>query len=132
MDDFVAFAAARRQSRGELVAGWLDGGTIKVYDGTRPATPDTVITSQTLLVIFELPDPAGTVTNGVWEADVIDAAMIAATGTAAWARLFDATGAVIADLDVGLTDSDAALWLDNLSLVAGGLVTVTGLTIAEV
>ena len=132
MDDIIVFANARRQSRGELVAGWLAGGTIKVYDGTRPATPDTAVTTQTLLVTFALPDPAGTVTNGVWEADAIDAAMIAATGTAAWARLFDATGAVIADVDVGLTDSDAALWLDNLSLVAGGLVTVTGLTIAEV
>lgn len=131
MDDFVAFAAARRQSRGELLASWLDGGRIDVLSGTRPATADTAITTQTLLVSIALPDPAGTVSDGVWEADAIEAAMIVADGTAAWARLFDAADAVVADVDVGITNSDAALWLDNLSLVTGGLVTVTGLTIAE-
>lgn len=58
MNDVVAFANARRQSRGELVAAWLDGGTVEAYDGTRPATPDTAITTQKLLVTFQLPDPA--------------------------------------------------------------------------
>lgn len=131
MDDFVAFADARRQSRGELVSAWLDGGTLTIYDGTRPATPDTAITTQTLLVTFALPDPFGTVTDGVLEADAIAPAMVAVTGTASWARAFDAGDAVVCDMDAGVTNSDAALWLDNLSLVAGGFVAVDSLTLAE-
>ena len=131
MDDYVAFAAARRQSRAELLASWLDGGRIDVLSGTRPATPDTAITTQDVLVSIVVPDPSGTVADGVWELDTVAPFMIAATGTAAWARAYDAADAVVGDLDVGLTDSDAALWLDNLSLVEGGYVAVTGLTVAE-
>lgn len=131
MDDVVAFADARRQSRAELLASWLDGGTIAIYSVPRPATPNTALTTQTLLVTFDLPDPSGTVTDGVWELADVDPFMISATGTAAWARVYDAADAVIGDLDVGLTNSDAALWLDNLSLVEGGYVAVAGLTIAE-
>ncbi len=53
-------------------------------------------------------------------------ALMQLTGEAAWARLVDGAGNFVADLDVGLPGSAAALWIDNqrtpvdLMLYAGG------------
>jgi len=53
-------------------------------------------------------------------------ALVQITGEAAWARLADGGGNFVADLDVGLPGSTAALWIDNrrapadLMLFAGG------------
>jgi hypothetical protein len=130
-EDFIAFTLARRESRGELTAAWLDGGRIVLYDAPRPATADTAITTQTALVGFDLASPAGVVTDDVFAATLPDPAICDHSGTAAWARAYDASAAPIADLDVGLSGSGAALLLDNLSLVEGGQVTLTGFLIAE-
>jgi hypothetical protein len=132
MSDLVGFAAARRQSRASLLGTWLDGGVINIYSGTRPATADTAITTQTLLCSIALDDPSGGAAGGVWTADPLpDPGMVLADGTAAWARLRDADDAAVCDLDVGVTGSGAALELSNLSLVSGAMVTPTSLTITE-
>ena len=131
MSNILGFTTARRTSRGELLAGWLDGGKAEVYTATRPASPDTAITSQTLLVTFTFPDPSGSVTAGVFTGDAIAQALVAETGTAAWARLYDDADGPIGDADVGLTGSGAFLQLDNLSLVEGGYVSVTDFGITE-
>lgn len=131
MSNILGFAIARRTSRGELLAGWLDGGEIRIYDGTRPATADTAIPTQTLLVTFEMADPSGTVTSGVFTGTNPAAAMIAATGPAAWARVVDSSAATIFDADVGLTGSGAVIEVDNLSLVEGGYCTITSLVLTE-
>lgn len=131
MSNILGFATARRTSRGELLAGWLDGGEIRIYDGTRPATADTAITTQTLLVTFEMADPSGTVTSGVFIGTNPAAALIAHTGTAAWARIVDASAATIFDADVGLTSSGAVIEIDNLSLVEGGYCTITSYVLTE-
>lgn len=130
MSDLVRFAAARRQSRAELHAGWLDGGELIAYSGTVPATTDVAITSQVALVTFPLADPVGTVTDGVI-VTATDTQMIAETGVAAFARAFTSTGAVIADYDVGLTGSGAAVQINSLSLIQGGYVTLTSFSITE-
>lgn len=131
MSNILGFAAARKTARAGLLASWLDGGEIRVYSGARPATADTAITTQTLLVTFAIPDPAGDVADDIFTGDAIDAAMIAATGVAAWARVVDsATGAVF-DADVGTPGSGALLQLDNLNLVQGGYCTVTSFTVTE-
>ncbi len=131
MSNLLGFATARRTSRGNLLAGWLADGEIRVYTASRPADADTALGAQTLLATFEVPDPAGTVTNGILTGAAIAQAMVAATGTPAFARLVDASGVVIGDADVGLTGSGAFVQLDNLSLVEGGYVSVTALGITE-
>ena len=127
----VGFTLARKTARAELLAGWLNGGYLNIYDGARPASNGGTITTQNLLATVGLTDPAGSVTDGVFEADAIEDVLILATGTAAWARSFDADDGTIADLDVGVNGSSAAIWLDNVSLVEGGLVSVTAFVIAE-
>jgi len=130
-DNVFAFAQSRATSRAELTSGWLDGGTLKLYSGTRPATPNTAIDTQVLLVTFTLPNPSGTVANGVWTKGAIVAALVAESGNAAWGRAFDSSGAVIADCDVGTVNSGAMVELSNTSLVSGGYVTVVSFTLTE-
>ena len=131
MNNIFSFAQSRATSRAELTSGWLDAGTLKIYSGTRPATPDTAITSQVLLATFTLPNPSGTVANGVWTKGTIAAALVAESGTAAWARAFDSTDGVIADCDVGTVASGAMVELSNTSLVSGGYISVVSFTLTE-
>lgn len=130
MSNQLGFATARKTSRGNLLAGWLDGGTIKIYTTARPNSADTAVSTQTLLATFTLPNPSGTVSNGVFTGSAISAAMAAANGTAAWARFADSSGVTICDGDVGL-DSGSLVQLDNLSLVEGGYCSVVSFSIIE-
>lgn len=131
MSNILGFAVARRTSRGELLAGWLDGGEIQIYDGTRAADADTAIGAQVNLVTFEIADPSGTVTNGVFTGADFAVAMVAESGTATWARIVDASAGTICDADVGITGSGAVIELDNLSLVEGGYCTITSFVLTE-
>lgn len=131
MSNVIGFATARKTARGELVAGWLDGGEVRIYDGTRPANADTAIGSQVRLATLEMADPAGTVTNGVFTAAAMADALIAETGTAAWARVVDSTAATIFDVDVGGVGSGAFIELDNLSLIEGAYCTVVSFLFTE-
>jgi len=89
MSNTLRFATARKTSRCNLVKGWFDGGKILVYTADKPANSDTAISTQTLLVQFDIPESSGTVANGVFTGACITAALNAETGTAAWARLVD-------------------------------------------
>ena len=131
MTNVLGFTKARRTSRGNLLAGWLAGGTAEVYTASRPTDADTAITTQTLLVTFSIPNPAATVTDGVLTGNAIANAMNAATGNAAWTRLRDSSGVVIGDADVGITGSGAFMQLADLSLVEGGYCSVTAFGITE-
>lgn len=133
MSDLIRLAAARRTARANLHAGWLAGGTLMVYDAGSgvPADSDTAITDQIALATFEIPDPAGDVSDGVFTADTIAAALIDATGTAAFARAYDASDGVIGDYDVGGVGSGEAIELDNLSLVEGAYATVVSFVVTE-
>lgn len=131
MSNILGFATARKTSRGELLATWLAGGEIRLYDGTRPANADTAISDQNLLVTFAIADPSGTVTSGVFTGTNPAAAMIAATGTVAWARVVDSSAGTIFDADVGLTSSGSVLELDSLSLASGAYCTITSFVLTE-
>jgi hypothetical protein len=130
-DDIFNFTPARATARANLTAGWLNGGTMDVYDGTRPTPAGAAITDQTLLVTYVIPDPSGTVENGVLTAGDIAPAMAAESGDATWVRAFDADAVAIGDGDVGATGSGAFVELDNTSLVQGGYVSVVSLTLTE-
>lgn len=131
MSNVLGFATPRKTSRGELLATWLSSGEIRIYDGARPANADTAISTQTLLVTFTLANPSGTVTSGVFTGTNPAAAMIATSGTAAWARVVDSSAVTICDVDVGVTSSGAVIELDSLSLTAGGYCTITSFVLTE-
>lgn len=131
MSNVMGFATARKTSRAELVLSWLDGGEVRIYDGTRPADADTAIGTQVLLITFELDDPAGTVTNGVFTAAAIAQTLITTAGTASWARVVDSASGTIFDADVGIEGSGNLIEIDNVSLVEGAYCAVVSFTLTE-
>ena len=135
MSGVLRFSTARRQTRAVQHAGWMAGGAIKIYDGTKPTSTDTAVTTQVLLTTFPLPTPLGTTTDGVILVNVLDIgpALVVASGehVATWARTEDGSGVVIADYDAGITGSNNAVELDSTSLVAGAYVSITSFTVAE-
>lgn len=104
-------------------------GTIKIYDGTQPATADTAITTQTLLATLTFSDPAfGAASAGVITASTITGDSSAdATGTATWARIEDSDSNTIFDCDV--STSGATINLNSTAIVAGASVDITSFTI---
>jgi hypothetical protein len=57
--------------------------------------------------------------------------MAPATGEMAWARIADSNGAWVADANVGITGSGAALEFNTLNVYAGGIVRLTAGQITE-
>jgi hypothetical protein len=105
-------------------------GTIKIYDGAQPSTPQDAPTgSNHLLATLAFGDPSfGAASVGVITANAITQDSSAdATGTAAWARIADSDGNAIMDVDVGT--SGATINLNTTSIVAGGPVSITSATI---
>jgi hypothetical protein len=118
MSTDITFATARRQTRAELHATWLEGGSLTVYSAADLA-----------LVTFTLPATI-TPTDGVITIGPITE-MIADTGLAAYAQTFDDASGLIADYPVGVTGSGNAVELNSLSLVQGGYVTLTSFLLTE-
>lgn len=103
-----------------------NGAKLRIYDGTRPATPATAISTQVKLSELVCGTPfAPASSGGVLTANAIsDDPSAAATGTASWFRLFKSDGTtVVTDGDVGTSGAD--LNLNTTSIVAGGPVQVT-------
>jgi hypothetical protein len=102
-------------------------GTIKIYTGAQPATPQDAATG-TLLATISFADPSfGAASSGVITANAIPQVNAGNTGAAGWARLADSDGNTVMDVDVGT--SGATINLNTTSIVSGGPVTITSGTI---
>ena len=128
-----AAAIAACNAINALVDGGSAGGKLNIYAGSRPATVDTAVSGQTLLVSFTLGDPSfGAATDvtdgGQATANSIAAVQAAATGTATWFRVFDSDNAPIFDGDVTNTAGSGDLKLSSVSIVSGIDVSVVSLT----
>lgn len=107
----------------------LNGGTLKIYDGTPPANASTALSSNTLLATLTLNATAfSSFTNGVATAGAITSDSSAdATGPPTFFRLLTSGATVMLQGSVGTSGSD--LNLNTTSIVAGGAVSVSSLTI---
>lgn len=112
----------------DAVVDSLDGGspgTIKIYDGTKPATADTAVTTQTLLATVTLANPAfGSAASRSASLNDPAAVTAVATGTASWFRAANSAGTAKFDGTVGTSGSD--LNMSSTSIVSGGSVDITG------
>lgn len=101
-------------------------GTIKVYTGAMPATPETAA-SGTLLATFTLVDPSleSSASGGVATLDFNPdiTASVVASGTAGWFRIADSAGNPVLDGSVGTSGQD--MNFTSTSWVSGGTVTLT-------
>lgn len=130
----IKLSAGARGAMATALIGQIDGGagpaTLQFYTGTQPAGPGTAITDQTLLGTLTCSDPSATQTDGVITFSTITQDSAAdASGTAAWARLADSAGAGVADFDVTAAAGDGAIKLNTTTIVAGGPIAMTSLTI---
>jgi hypothetical protein len=115
----------------DAVVDRLDGGsagTIKVYSGSRPASPDDAATG-TLLATFTLSNPAfGSAASKSASINAVASVTAAATGSAGYFRAANSAGTAMFDGTVGT--SGAELNLNTTAITAGGTVSVTGGTIS--
>lgn len=130
----IKLSTAARAAMATALIAQIDGGsgpaTLAFYTGTQPAGPGSAITGQVLLGTLTCSDPSSTQADGVitFEAITQDSAADA-SGTASWARLADSAGAGVADFDVTAAAGDGAIKLNTTTVVAGGPIAMTSLTI---
>jgi hypothetical protein len=121
---------ARRNANVDSVTAVLNGGTLQWYDGAQPATPDTAITTQTLLCTNALnATAAGASSGGTATFNAIASATIAASGTVAWFRLFTSGAVAVADGTVGTSGSD--INVNSVAFSSGATLSVTSLTLSQ-
>jgi hypothetical protein len=115
------------------VATLCNSGSIGIYSGTRPATPNTAITSQVLLAQPEFGATAfGSASAGVATANAITSENAVATGTASWARIYESDGVtVVGDCDVSATGGSGDLTFPSVSFVSGQSIGVSSLTLTQ-
>lgn len=104
----------------------LDGGSLDLYDGAQPASADTPVSGQTLLVSLPLGAPAyGPAIDGVADLAAPISGLCGASGIATWYRLKKSGGEPIQDGSVGLADSN--LNLTSAAIIAGATLVVDSL-----
>lgn len=134
----IKFSTVTKEAILTQVKNAIDGGsgagTIKLYTGTIPATPETAISSQVLLGTLTFSDPCGVVgtpTAGALTFSAITQDSSAdATGTATWARIADSSGTTVVDINVTVTGGGGALQLNTTSIVAGGPIIISAFVLS--
>lgn len=130
----LKFSVALRNSRADDIATAVgNAGVLRVYDGTRPATVATAVTTQVLLAELTCGSPfAPAATGGVLTANSITQdASANNSGTATWFRLFTSGGTAVVDGDVTATGGGGDMTLNTVSIVSGGPVSVTSAVFTE-
>ncbi len=135
MADFRASIAAR-QAMGDAATALVDAGAaaghLRIYAGTRPASPNDALTTQVLLADLVMSDPAFAATDASGQAAaaaITSDPAADATGTATFFRISDSSGAVIFQGDVTATGGGGDLELVTTAINAGVEVAITSLVI---
>jgi hypothetical protein len=103
-------AAATANAAANAAVALANGGKLRIYDGTKPTTADTAVSTQTKLAEFTLPSPAfGSASGGVATANAITASTVTASGTPAWFRVVDSSGNPAWDGTAGTSGTDLVL-----------------------
>lgn len=112
----------------DVITDLLDGGTLEIRSGTKPATTATTAAG-TLLVTVTLGTPSFGAAS-TRSATITDpaGATASATGTAGWFRAKTSGGTAVIDGTVGTSGAD--LNLSKTAIVAGGSVDITGGTLS--
>jgi hypothetical protein len=129
----MRIAVTRRNEMLDSIRDNFASGKLRIYAGTRPTNADTALSGNTLLAELTFAATAfpaasgGTLTaNAITQDSAADA-----TGTATFARLFEADGTtVICDLSVTATGGGGEIEFATTSFVANAAIQVTALTIS--
>ena len=121
-------AVATRNAEINAATALLNTGTIKIYDGTQPSTPETAVSTQTLLVTLTYGATAfGSASSNAATANAITSGTAVASSTATWARMLKSDGTtVVADCSVGSSGCD--INLATAVINTNDTVSITSLT----
>jgi hypothetical protein len=120
---------ATRNTHVDAIKVLFNSGTIRIYSGAAPATPQDAATG-TLLATVTMPSTAFGANDGTGgaTANAISAVMAGNSGTAGYARAVKSDGTtVIMDLTVGTSGADFNI--NALAIAAGASVSVTSFTL---
>ena len=108
------------------VSALLNGGTVRLYDGSQPMAVDDPVTTQTLIAELRFGSPAFQVAAwGVARAHAIRACLSAvATGTPTWFRASAADNTPVYDGSVGLPGTESDLEIDHVPIHERARVTI--------
>lgn len=122
--------AARSAGMDAVNALLNGGGTIEVRTGAQPAGPDSAATGTLLATLTFSATAFGAASNGVATANSITGDSSAdASGDAGWFRLKASGGAGVIDGSITVTAGGGDAEMANISIVAGGTVTMSSLTV---
>ncbi len=125
---------ALRAAIAELWISYFNAGTgpatVEFYTGLIPTNLGDALTTQVKLGTLTCSDPVATQTAGVITFGTITQDNAAdASGTAAWMYLKDSTGAIVALGDVTDMEGDGFAKANTTTIVAGGPILISALTI---
>lgn len=120
-------SVAVRNTQAAALTTALANGTLEIYSGTQPASPDALVGGAILLATLTLSSPAfGAPSGGAIVANTITGATAVATGTASWYRAKSSGGVAAIDGTVGTSASN--LIVNSTSFTSGAAVNVTSWT----
>ncbi len=128
-------SAVRRKAALDTLTAAAASGILRIYSGAQPTDADTAIGSQVLLshlvmnaTAFNAPAAVSSTDYVITANAITSDASAAATGTAAWFRLWDSAGTTpVLDGTVGVSGCD--LTINSVSISAGGAVSASSLTL---
>lgn len=121
-----------RNLQADAIGDSLDSGTLSIYTGSKPASPDDAATG-TLLVAFTLPatafDDAIDGVAALDETPLVEPGLD--TGDAGWFRLANAADTLRYDGTVTATGDGGDMQLNTISIVEDEDVTITAGSITQ-
>lgn len=121
---------AARDAMLNAITALLNGGTINYYTGSQPASPDTAISSQTLLCTDTFNATAfGSASAGSATANAITTGTAGASGTVTWCRCEASGGTAHLDLSVGTASADVIVATTTIS--SGNQIPVTSFVLSH-
>lgn len=113
----------------DALARLLDGGFLRIYSGTQPATADTALSGNTLLAElgFSATSAPAAVAGVLTFNAITPDASADATGTATFYRCYKADGTT-AVMDGNVLTSTGNLNLNSVAIQAGASVSVSSFT----
>lgn len=119
----VAITPEHNAARLAGTLAFLDAGPaparLRIYGGTRPASPSATPTSE-MLVEIALTQPAGTIAGGLLTLTQQEDGLITASGVATWARLVNGEEVTALDMDCSDPAGAGDVKLASTSLYLGG------------
>lgn len=111
----------------------MNSGSVEIRSGTQPAGPDTAPADGAVLAVFALPNPAfGAAVNGVAPLNAVAAVVAAATGVAAWFRMYrSAANGSTAELDGTVGTANADMIIDAANVQQNAHVQINSFTYTQ-